>query len=155
MTNSSMPSRLYREWIIVFQLSETPEPVWRQGGMDEHAWGQCRGSVVCTCGGVEGEMEEFKNLIHHAKGVLSHYLPFLLMSAEEVSWVLEVCFSFNVSGVLYVIFPLSLLSFIHIWQILAIVLDNPYSLHLLLSSRTEATCLPRALSFTLCYRFSK
>ena len=77
------------------------------------------------------------------------------MSAEEVSRVLEVCFSFNVSGVLYVIFPLSFLSLIHIWQILAIVLDNPYSLHLLLSSRTEATCLPGAVSFTLCYRFSK
>ena len=77
------------------------------------------------------------------------------MSAEEISRVLEVCFSFNVSGFLCVIFPLSFPSLIHIWQILAIILDNPCSLHLLLSSHTEASCLPGALSFTWCYRFSK
>lgn len=77
------------------------------------------------------------------------------MSAEKVNRVLEVCFSFNVSGVLYVIFPLSFLSLVHIWQILAIILGNPYSPRLLLSSHTEATCLPGALSFTLCYRFSR
>lgn len=38
--------------------------------------------------GMEGEMEEFKNLIHHAKGIFIRYLP-LLMSAEKVNRVLE------------------------------------------------------------------
>ena len=77
------------------------------------------------------------------------------MSAEKVNRILEVCFSFNVSGVLYVIFPLSFLSLVHIWQILAIILGNPYSPRLLLSSHTEATCLPGAVIYIVLQIFQR